>query len=201
MVASDQRLSRYETRYFDTEDLRTYREHVEGARPRFKVRSRLYVDGGKSVFELKVKNEDDETVKEHREGDDHDFGELTDEVREFLAEKLDELTGQELPDDLRPVLTTRFARGTLVERDGAQRITFDVDLELEAYGGDAVRLDDGVVLVETKSEGDDGRADQLLAQRGIEAVSMSKYRTGVGLLVADEPDDATRDVADRFDRS
>jgi hypothetical protein len=27
---------------------------------------------------------------------------------------------------------------------------------------------------------------------------MSKYRTGVGLLVADEPDDDTRAVADRF---
>src|SRR4051794_5814629 len=131
MAASGQRLSRYETTYFDTPDLRTYREHVDDERPRFKVRSRLYADGGKSVFELKVKNDDDETVKEHREGDDHDFAELTDEVRDFLAAKLDELTGEELPDDLRPVLTTRFRRGTLVERDGAQRVTFDVDLELE----------------------------------------------------------------------
>src|SRR3954465_194219 len=83
MVASGQRLARYETTYFDTPDLRTYGEHVEGERPRFKGRRRLHADGGKSVFELKVKNDDDETVKEHREGDDHDFAELTDEVRDF----------------------------------------------------------------------------------------------------------------------
>jgi hypothetical protein len=162
------------------------------------VRSRLYADGGKSVFELKVKNDDDETIKEHREGDDHSFGELNDEVRAFLADKLEEHTGQKLPDDLRHTLTTRFRRGTLVERDGAQRITFDVDLELAAPDGRLVRLEETVVLVETKSSGDAGRTDELLAARGIGEVSMSKYRAGVGLLVADAPDADTRAVADRF---
>ncbi|HWV84659.1 MAG TPA: polyphosphate polymerase domain-containing protein [Capillimicrobium sp.] len=191
------RLSRYETIYFDTPDLRTYRDHVDGERPRWKVRSRRYVGGDKSSFELKVKQEDDETVKDHLDGDDADHGNL-DRARAFLGEHLRERTGEELPAGLAPSLITRFRRGTLLERDGSQRVTFDLDLELVRPDGALARLDADWVLVETKSEGGDGRCDELLAQRGIEPVAMSKYRTGIALLVTDEPQDAGTVAAERF---
>ena len=54
---------RYESVYFDSPDLLTYRSHVQGRRKRFKVRSRSYMDTGECMFELKLKNRVGTTVK------------------------------------------------------------------------------------------------------------------------------------------
>src|SRR3954453_20720538 len=53
----------YDTVYFDTADLRCFREHAEDVRPRFKARTRCYVDAGDCNFEVKVKRRDGETDK------------------------------------------------------------------------------------------------------------------------------------------
>src|SRR3954454_2764244 len=54
VLESDRRRAfTYESVYFDTPDLRSFAEHVDDVRPRFKSRSRLYRETG--VFEVKVK--------------------------------------------------------------------------------------------------------------------------------------------------
>jgi hypothetical protein len=54
----------------------------------------------------------------------------------------------------------------------------------------SVSLRDDRALVETKSEGGEGRLDAMLRNAGCEPMSISKYRLGVGLLVADDPGSA-----------
>jgi VTC domain len=56
----------YESVYFDTPDLRCFTDHVQGRRPRFKVRSRLYRDTGACFFDVKVKRADEPMLKRQR---------------------------------------------------------------------------------------------------------------------------------------
>ena len=178
----------YESVYFDTPDLRCFRDHVEGREPRFKVRSRLYTDSGASAFELKVKLGDGETAKESLDEDRADHGRLTEAAEGFLQHHLGRLLElDELP-PLEHSLATTFRRATLGARSGAERVTCDVALELRRPDGTAVRLIDDHAIVETKSEGGDGRADHALRELGAEPVSLSKYRVGIGLLAARDPE-------------
>src|SRR3954447_15643846 len=74
----------YESIYFDTPDLRCFDDHVEGRRPRFKIRTRLYRDSATCFLEVKVKTGDEETVKRQRPHDPSAHGGLDPDDREFL---------------------------------------------------------------------------------------------------------------------
>ena len=54
----------YESVYFDTPDLTTYRAHLQRRRQRFKARTRTYTDSGLCMFEVKLSGARGETVKE-----------------------------------------------------------------------------------------------------------------------------------------
>jgi hypothetical protein len=58
----------------------------------------------------------------------------------------------------------------------------------------AVALQDAVVLVETKTGDGESRLDDELRSAGCEAMSISKYRLGVGLLLAEDPASAHVDA-------
>jgi hypothetical protein len=152
------RVFAYDTVYLDTEDLRCFRDHVEDVRPRFKARTRCYLDAGDCVFEVKVKHGDGETDK--RQTDD------TDAARELTE-----------------VLRTSFDRATLAAREGDTRLTIDVGVTLATIGGESVRLRGGLALVETKSEDGESPGDRVLAELGARRVSLSKYRTGIDALL------------------
>ena len=61
----------YRTTYFDTPDLRVFRDHQQRRRRRYKARSREYVDSGARTFEVKLKGARGRTVK-HRMPYDRD---------------------------------------------------------------------------------------------------------------------------------
>jgi hypothetical protein len=60
------RVSRYTSTYFDSADLSCFREHRQGRRRRFKVRTRTYLDSGECWLEVKVKTAGGETCKERQ---------------------------------------------------------------------------------------------------------------------------------------
>ena len=168
------RVFAYDTVYLDTEDLRCFRDHTEDVRPRFKARTRCYVDAGDCVFEVKVKREDGETDK--RQTDDLDAR------RELVDETLRD-DGIEPPGELHEVLRTSFDRVTLAAREGGARLTIDLGVTLATMDGESVRMRDGLALVETKSEDGESPGDRALAELGARSVSLSKYRTGIDALV------------------
>jgi VTC domain len=182
-----QRKFTYESVYFDTPDLRCFVDHVEGGRPRFKVRSRLYVETDACFFEIKVKRADDETVKRQQPYEQVHHGEITDEARSFVADALAELADEPLPADLAPSISTTYRRLTVAAREGGERATLDLAVELRSMDDRDVALRDGVVLIETKTSDGESRIDEELRSGGCEAISISKYRLGVGLLLADDP--------------
>ena len=168
---------RYESVYFDTEDLLCFRQHVEDERPRFKTRTRLYEQTGDCVFEVKVKTADGTMDKRHL--DDH--RELDDDARAFVDKVLDENGFEQVSDQLRPSLTTRFTRQTFAAVEGSERVTCDRWVELVRPDGPAAFLDPDHVLIESKSEGGGGDWDDALADAGFEPTSLSKYRVGISL--------------------
>ena len=180
----------YESVYFDTPDLTSFRQHVDGVRPRFKSRSRLYRETGACFFEVKVKDSSEATSKRQCDYDPADHGRLTEAARSFLDEALRELADKRAPDDLAPSLATRYRRVTLAAHEGGERATIDLEVAMESMDDRDVGLRDHLTLVETKTEGGGGAIDEHLQRIGCEATSISKYRLGVGLLVADDPEAA-----------
>jgi VTC domain len=190
LAIHDRRTFAYATVYFDTPSLRCFTEHGADVAPRFKARTRHYVDSGLCMFEVKVKRADGETDKHQRE---HraDAGELDDAAREHLAAVLRE-AGIAPPDRLGPVLRTAFDRITLAHRAGTARVTIDLDVRLTGPGGDAVQLRGDLALVESKSEDGDAPADHVLRRLEARRASLSKYRTGIDAHVRR---DATGDLS------
>ena len=164
----------YDTVYVDTEDLRCFRDHIADVRPRFKARTRCYVDAGNCVFEVKVKNAEGETDK--RQTSD------TDAKRELLEATLRD-AGIEPPGELEEVLRTSFDRVTLAAHEGDARLTIDLGVTLATMDGESVRMRDGLALIETKSEDGESPGDHALAELGARRVSLSKYRTGIDALL------------------
>ena len=179
----------YESVYFDSPGLRCFHDHVEGRRPRFKARSRFYRDTGACFFEVKVRLED-ETIKRQCPYEMEAHGALTDAARGFVEQTLREVADERPPADLEPTLSTGYRRVTLGASEGGERATIDLGVQMMTMDGRAVTLRDGFALVETKSERGEGPVDDRLRDAECEPLSISKYRLGVGLLLADDSEAA-----------
>ncbi|MGY0485728.1 polyphosphate polymerase domain-containing protein [Streptomyces sp. WG-D5] len=173
----------YRSTYYDTADLRTYHDHRQGRRLRYKIRERVYQDSGERQFEVKLKNGRGETVK-HRRRLDGAEGPLDAAQRGFLAGVLGGAYGIDAPDELAPSLVTDYQRATFVA-DG-QRVTCDAGLVVrDVSDGRTVRADGGLVLVETKTRGHLTEADRMLHRFGVRAAEFTKYCGGFAALRPD----------------
>lgn len=126
----------YESVYFDTPDLLTYR-HLQGRRRRYKVRTRAYLDTADCVFEVKLKGPRDRTVKAQLPYSLADRTHVTPPARAFLVDRLEKAYGQLAP-RLAARVTTLYRRTTLVDLDRGTRLTCDVDLTYIGNGRRAV---------------------------------------------------------------
>jgi hypothetical protein len=167
----------YESVYFDTPDLRSYRRAAQDRPNRFKVRTRRYLDPDICMLEVKVQGCRGETIKHRIEHNVDDQFALTANGEAFVAEFVD----LDRPiHELLPTLTTRYHRTTLV--DGEARITIDSDLSCVALGSSRELTLTGRLIVETKSAGPVTRFDRLLWAAGVRPVSISKYAIGMAGL-------------------
>jgi hypothetical protein len=166
----------YRTVYFDTPDFALYHDHYADRGVRHKVRSRTYVDSGRSFFEIKTKTDTGRTVK-HRFETAAPLTELTAAARALLAEHLplEEQT-------LQPALRNDFRRITLIGLHTAERLTLDLGVQFEREGHSAVLP--GVVIAELKQSGVDRGSPfaRLMQRRRIRPTSVSKYCIGVAML-------------------
>ena len=188
----------YESVYFDTPELSTYRAHVQRRRNRFKARTRTYTDTGLCMFEVKVKGARGETVKQRVPHPQQFRAELTDEALAHLATTLREAYHQDAPVGMRPTLVTTYRRTTFVTRSGDARLTCDtglVCLDLE----NEVRDNGTHVLVESKSAGQGGSvADRFLRELGVRPASVSKYAVAVAALHPELPSNPWHQTLRRY---
>jgi hypothetical protein len=170
----------YESVYFDTSDLLTYRQHLQGRRRRYKVRTRAYLDTAYCAFEVKSNGAREQTIKAQLPYRLTDRALVTPQARAFLARQLENAHGLSAP-QLSARVTTSNQRTTLVDLERGMRFTCDVDLVCTCGERRALGPADHV-LVETKSVEPHGDADALLRRLGPRPVSISKYCIAVALL-------------------
>ena len=172
------RCFRYESVYFDTEDLASYHDTARGRRRRFKVRTRAYLDSGQCALEVKTAGGRGETTKERADYPIALRDQLTDDALTFIGARLPMLGHEQT---LAPVLTTRYRRATLVDHRAGSRVTCDADLEWMTPDGAWVGLDE-YLLIETKSTGAPTVADRLLWAAGNRPETISKFGVGMAAL-------------------
>jgi hypothetical protein len=171
-----QRQQNYETLYFDTPDFALYRQHHDGWRSRYKVRSRVYADSGLAFLEVKHKTNQNITVK-HRVQTPEIVTRIDDWAEDFLY------TCFPYPSTALTVkLQNAFRRITLVSAHGIERVTVDLDLRFAANGTHLPLP--GIVIAEVKQAGFSLRSEFVGQMRalGVRPMSFSKYCTGVAQL-------------------
>lgn len=176
LVVAGQRLNRYRTLYFDTADFALYHRHQQGARERYKLRAREYVETRFSFLEIKHKTNKGRTVKSRIS---------TPQLMTALGECPPAFLVENFPYDaaeLQPRLWNRYSRITLASRTRPERVTLDVDLAF-AWGGQQAALP-GVVIAEVKQERSsrDSEFVGLMRAHGVRSTGFSKYCLGVSLL-------------------
>lgn len=176
------RSAAYESVYFDTPELLSYRMAATARRRRFKLRTRSYLDAGAAYLEVKTRGARSTTVKERVVYDIRNRDRLTDDARDYAGTALEAIgldDAAELP--LQPTLVTRYRRATLYLPGSSSRATVDTELLWEADDGRALSLPD-VVIVETKSGARTSELDRLLWAHGHRPATVSKYGTGMAAL-------------------
>ncbi|MEV5279621.1 polyphosphate polymerase domain-containing protein [Streptomyces sp. NPDC051994] len=174
------RAFRYHSVYYDTPGLRSFHDHRQGRRLRFKIRERVYEDCGERQFEIKLKGRRGDTVK-HRSALTGTDTPLDSARRAFLADTLHRAYAIDAPTSLYPSLSTDYLRATFVA-DG-QRITCDAGLVcVDLRGGRAVCSRSGLVLVETKSAAHLTEADRLLHAHRVRPAVFTKYCGALAVL-------------------
>lgn len=165
----------YESVYFDTPDLDSFRGASTQRRRRWKVRTRTYLDSGTCALEVKTRGERGETIKARLPYDIADRRRLTGSGLAFVTEHVLLPRGGR---ELEPVLTTHYRRATFVDLGARTRLTVDAGLRCTAVDGTALVLPDHL-LVETKSAGAPTLADRALWRAGVRPTAISKF--GIGM--------------------
>ena len=168
---------RYQSTYFDTPDLISFRLAALRRRHRFKIRTRSYLDSACCWLEVKTDGRRGGTVKNRLpyQPDDHD---TIAPGRSFLGD----YAGLAFA----PTLTTRYRRSTFYVPADQSRATLDVDLEWEDTDGRRLHLPH-LAVVETKTSTGASAIDRLLWACGHRPAPISKYATGLAALRPDLP--------------
>ena len=137
-------MSKYQTLYYDTDNLMLYNKHHNGELNRFKIRHRTYVDSQLGYLEVKFKNNKGRTIKDRIKEKD---------PKKVLEDKSYSFLKEELPFDpntLMPAVWVNYSRITLVNKFSAERLTIDLNLEFKK-DNNTVNLDE-LVIAEVKQE-------------------------------------------------
>lgn len=195
--AAGERAFRYESVYFDTPDLASYRSAAQRRRRRFKVRTRSYVDSGGCFLEVKTKGSRSFTVKDRLEYELERREMLTAEGRDYVTEVLTD-SGIDLPvaPELQATLTTGYERSTLLLPTSGARVTIDRNLSW-ATADDRIDLP-RLAIVETKSGSTPSEMDRILWASGHRPAVLSKYGVGLAALHPELPANKWNRVLRRY---
>ena len=171
-----ERLMKYSTLYFDSQNKKCFKDHHNGKLNRYKIRMRKYLVSDICFLEIKKKNNLGITNKIRRQIKDFETN-LTTESKEFITESnINNLL-------LEPSLYNNFSRMTLVNKNEPERITIDVDLSF-SFRNDKKKFDK-LVVVEIKQEGKrlNTTINRALKSMSILPTNFSKYCIGISNII------------------
>lgn len=176
---NNERLLRYQTHYFDTDDDRLYTSHHNGKLNRYKVRKRSYLDTQTSFFEIKFKNNKRKTFK-RRIKSDEDPMILNIREKEFVRQNspID-------PDNLRPKSMNQFRRITLTDKRFTERCTIDLNLHFESENQIALLDEFAIIEIKQDRHSISSALNRHLNENRIPSTGFSKYCIGRALVEED----------------
>ncbi len=169
----NERVFIYDTIYFDTHDFQFYKQHHNGNKKRYKIRSRTYQNTGQSFFEIKVKNNKNRTIKKRQ---------LLDEAIIDIGEKeqkfISDIIGTK-DDKYIQKLKLKFFRITLVDNDSKERLTIDTNLIIKNSQNNTKFSK--LVIAEIKQNKFNPKSNfiRILQNHKIQDMRFSKYCMGI----------------------
>lgn len=173
LIADGEKISPYNSIYYDTAGLKMFLDHHNRRLVRQKVRTRVYLNSGEAFLEIKRKNNHGRTKKKRTHIPQTEMMDFSADAAAvaYLA-KHSAFTVEMLS----PVLSTAFRRITLVNPAKTERLTIDTSLNFTNFRtGHKASLEDAVII-ELKQEGHAASQMKgiLLAHR-IKPTRVSKY--------------------------
>lgn len=177
-----QKFSTYRTQYFDTESYALFRRHHAGRSNRYKVRARTYLNTQMSYVEIKRRTPAGMTTKVRRPTEQFETR-LTAASREFIDTHCSIGASE-----LMPMLLNSFDRICLVSKNASERLTIDLNVEIET-GVEPICLQ-GVAVAEFKQERSNRSDRDAAFLRQMRAINVrptrfSKYCMGLLLTNSD----------------
>jgi hypothetical protein len=169
------RINSYETLYFDTENFQMYLHHQNGKANRYKVRFRTYVESKLNYFEIKLKNNKDQTFKERIKLKESNTT-INEKAEVFLKEKTNYNS-----EDLFPKLWVNYSRITLVNKYFPERLTIDLNLDFN-NDTNQKRLPEIVIAELKQGKRTNTKFVEVMKNHRISTSSISKYCFGVIFL-------------------
>ena len=166
----------YHSIYFDTPDLRLFRDHRQGRLRRFKVRTRRYSDGT-VMLEVKMKGPGRLTRKIRRRHAEH--GLITSDDITWVSEHLERMIGHAAPELLEPAAWTRYERTVLRAPDGTERLTVDRSLTSGCGAEPTSVASADAIIVELKSLAPRSVLLPALHTIGARPLRLSKYAVAI----------------------
>jgi hypothetical protein len=168
---NQQRLSAYESLYFDTPDLELYNHHQSGRINRYKIRLRKYLDSSLTFLEIKHKNNKGRTIKQRIEVKSEEVKYLN--TNDFLK-KTTPYSWQEIAENM----NVNYHRITLVNKTSPERLTIDINLKFE--GNNQEKSFPEIAIAEIKQEQMGASPiGEIFKKHQLRQGSISKYCLGV----------------------
>lgn len=166
------KISRYESLYFDTKGFDLYHSHHRGKPSRFKVRFRKYVESDLNFFEVKFKTNKGRTIKDRVKQK---------EIDGSIKEKAEELLTHKTPlksTNLEAKIWVNYSRITFVNKHSPERVT--IDLNLTFKNNEQNKTIENIVIAEVKQDKAAVSAFlKLMKKYHIRQGAISKYCFGI----------------------
>lgn len=180
LEVEQQRCQKYESIYYDTNDLDLYYKHHNKRLNRHKVRVRRYLSTGQSYLEIKFKNNKGRTVKKRNPID------LSNNNTRYFDDNIAEQTKHICTNKaLNPTLKNQYQRVSLACESIGERITIDFDLSQHSFSsGNSICVSlSNLAVVELKQFKINRHSPcyRLFRLMKVKPVSFSKYCIGVAL--------------------
>lgn len=173
LEAEGEKVSPYNSVYYDTDTLKMFLDHHNRRLVRQKVRTRVYVNSGDAFLEIKRKNNHGRTKKKRTA---IPLAEMQDFAADAHACSYLAKHSSFTADMLSPVLSTAFSRITLVNPAKTERLTIDTGLSFTNFRtGKKASLEDAVII-ELKQDGHAAsQMKGILLDHRVKPVRVSKY--------------------------
>ncbi len=172
-----ERMTTYDTLYYDTVDLDMYLRHHDRQLVRQKIRVRQYVESRLYFLEIKRKNNKGRTKKKRISLQTPSIEKPSDEIRDFIASK-----SRYSYDEISPKLRTTFRRITLVNKAKTERLTIDSDLLFQNLVTGLNKTYPNLVIIELKRNSNvPSPMLGIMIEERVHPFKISKYCIGTAL--------------------